>query len=287
MTMISRRSFSLSALSLGSLSLASVARADKLKSFGVQLYTVRNIIDKDPARVLHEIAAAGYKEIEAVYDDLATIWPAVPASHLKPVSVHVPTDLFLRTPEKLPAVLDDVKQKGFQYVVCPWIDPKDRGGVEMIRGLAKKLNAAGEQASRHGLKLCYHNHAFEFAPAGGGTLLDVLLKETDPKLVGWEMDIFWVAVTGNDPVDLMHRHPGRVALLHVKDIAPGVAKRFDEQVAPAAFKEAGAGTLNLKQILHAAEQAQVKHYFVEQDQTPGDPLTSLKVSASFLKTFEF
>jgi sugar phosphate isomerase/epimerase len=263
------------------------ASAEKLKSFGVQLYTVRNVIGKDPDGVLAQIAEAGYKEIEGGLDDIEVVTAAALKAKLKPVSVNLPTELFLTKQNELPAALETAKKHGYQYALLPWIDPKDRGGVEMIKKLAGNLNTTAAKCQAMGLQFCYHNHAFEFAKAGETTLMEVLLKETDPKLVGWEMDIFWVSVTGNDPIEWLKRYPGRVKLLHVKDLAAGVPVRFDERVPATAFKEAGAGTLNLKAILHAATQAGVKHFFVEQDQTPSDPIASLKVSASYLKGLSF
>jgi len=287
MTPMTRRSFTFSTLAAASL--AGPAFGRKLTTFGVQLYTVRSIINKDPVRVLREIEAAGYKEIEATSDNLDKIMDAVRKTKLRPVSIHLDTELFLRKQDKLAPALETAKKYGFEYVVCPWIDPKDRGGVDAIKKLADNLNKAGEQATKAGLKLCYHNHAFEFAPAGHdkSTLMDVLLASTDPKHVGWEMDIFWVTVTGNDPVDWLKKYSKRAALLHVKDKADGVPTRFDENVPGKAFKEVGAGKLDLKSILHAAAESGVKHFFVEQDQTPGDPLVSVKASASYLKTFDF
>ena len=285
MTPITRRSFAFSGVAAA---LAAPAYGRKLASFGLQLYTVRRIIDQDPVRVLKEVEAAGYKEIETGSDDLDKIMPALGETRLKPVGLHLATDLFLRQQDKLGAALEDAKRRGFEYVLCPWIDPKDRGGVEAIKKLAANLNKAGEKATAAGLKLCYHNHAFEFAPAGGdgGMLIDVLMANTDPQHVGWEMDIFWVSVTGHDPVDLLRKYSKRVALMHVKDLAAGVEKRVDEKVPKTAFKEAGAGTLDLKKILHTATQTGVKHFFVEQDETPGDPMASAKMSASYLKSLE-
>lgn len=287
MTPMTRRSFTFSALTAASLQVPAFGR--KLPTFGVQLYTVRSIINKDPQHVLNEIEGAGYKEIETGSDNLDKIMEAVHRTKLRPVSVHLDTGLFTKQRDKLGPVLDDMKKRGFEYVVCPWIDVKDRGGVDAMKKLADNLDKAGAQCMGAGLKFCYHNHAFEFAPVGqdGGTLLDVLMANTDPKHVGWEMDIFWVAVTGNDPSDWLKKYPKRVVLMHLKDKAEGVAKRFDENVPRSAFKEVGAGTLDLKRILRVATETGVKHYFVEQDETPGDPLTSLKVSASYLKTLDF
>ena len=288
MTSMTRRSFTLSTIAAASLPSAVFAR--KLSTFGAQLYTVRSIINKNPEQVLSEIEAAGYKEIEATYDkDLDKIVEAAHKTKLRAVSVHLDTALFTKNRDKLGPVLEEVKKRGFEYVICPWIDPKDRGGVDVMKKLAENLDKAGAQCMGAGLKFCYHNHAFEFASAGegAGTLMDVLLANTDPKHVSWEMDIFWVAVTGNDPVDWLKKHPKRVALMHLKDKADDVAKRFDENVPRTAFKEVGAGKMDLKSILHTATESGVKHFFVEQDSTPGDPLASLKISASYLKNFDF
>jgi len=287
MTPMTRRSFTLSAVAATSLQVPAFAR--KLTTFGVQLYTVRSIINKDPQRVFNEIEAAGYKEIEATYDNLETIMGATHKTKLRPVSIHLETDLFTKHREKLGPVLDDMKKRGFEYVVCPYIDPKERGGIDVMKKLAENLDKAGAQCMGAGLKLCYHNHAFEFAPAGqdAGTLMDVLMANTDPKHLGWEMDIFWVAVTGNDPSELLKKYSKRIVLMHIKDKADDVAKRFDENVPRTAFKEVGAGSMDLKHILHTATESGVKHFFVEQDSTPGDPLASLKISASYLKNFDF
>jgi sugar phosphate isomerase/epimerase len=288
---MTRRSFTLSAVAAASLQVPAFGR--KLSTFGVQLYTVRSIINKDPERVLNEIESAGYREIEATSDNLDRIMDAVRKTKMRPVSIHLDTALFTTNREKLGPALENAKKYGFEYVVCPYIAPKDRGGVDVMKRLADNLDKAGAQCLGAGLKLCYHNHAFEFAPAGpqggkdGSTLMDVLLANTDSKHLGWEMDIFWVAVTGNDPSDLLKKYPGRVALMHLKDKADDVAKRFDENVPRTAFKEVGMGKMDLKRILHAATQTGVKHFFVEQDSTPGDPVASLKISASHLKSFDF
>jgi sugar phosphate isomerase/epimerase len=283
--MNTRRSFLTASAALA---VPALAPARKLKTFGAQLYTLRSIIDADPARVLGQLAAAGYAEVEVVSANMDKIWAALTATKLKPVSLHLPTEIFTTQQEKLGPALEDAKKRGFRFVVCPYIAPKDRGGVDVIKKLAATLNKAGDTCRAQGMTLAYHNHAFEFAPAEGGkTLLDVLLAESDPKNVALELDIFWVAVAGADPVDLLRQYGKRIVLVHVKDRAPGLEKRFNENVPRTAFKEVGAGDLDLKKILHAAAEAGVQHYFVEQDQTSGDPLASLKQSASYLKGLDF
>jgi len=263
-------------------------QARKFKTIGCQLYTLRSVIDAQPGAILGQLQEAGYTEVEAVRANLAKIWDALRATKLKPVSLHIDTPYFTTQLDKLEPALDDAKSMGFRYVVCPYIAPQDRGGVDVIKRLADTLNKAGEKCRAAGTFLCYHNHAFEFepVPGGGKTLLDVLMESTSASLVGLELDIMWSAVAGVDAVDVLRRYKGRVPLLHVKDLAPNIEKRYNEKVPREAFKEAGNGILKLPEILKAARENGTKHFFVEQDQTPGDPMASLKQSISYLKKLD-
>jgi len=266
----------LASLAAGSLGL----QAKKMKKIGCQLYTLRSVIDANPKAIFDQLDGAGYDEVEAVRGNLPKIWDALKASKLKPVSLHIDTRLFTVEKDKLSEALDDAKAKGFKYVVCPYIAPADRGGVEMIKKLADTLNEAGAKCKAAGTQLCYHNHAFEFepVPGGKGNLLDVLMESTDPALVGLEFDIMWAAVGGTDPIEVLKKYKGRVPLMHVKDLGPNITVRYNEKVPKEAFKEAGSGILELPKILRTAEANGTKHFFVEQDQTPGDPMASLKQS---------
>lgn len=268
----------------GSLSL----QAKKMKNIGCQLYTLRSVIDDQPKAILDQLQGAGYTEVEAVRGNLAKIWDSIKQTKLKPISLHIDTQYFTVQPEKLGPALDDARAKGFKYVVCPYIAPADRGGVEVIKKLAETLNIAGAKSKAAGMQLCYHNHAFEFEPVAGGkgNLLDVLMESTDPALVGLEFDIMWAAVGGVDPIEVFNKYKGRVPLMHVKDLGPNITVRFNEKVPKEAFKEAGAGILELPKILKAANGAGTKHFFVEQDQTPGDPMASLKQSIAYLKKLD-
>jgi sugar phosphate isomerase/epimerase len=274
---------------LASLAASSISlQAKKLKKIGCQLYTLRSVIEAQPRVMFEQLQAAGYDEVEAVRGNLPKIWEALKASKLKPVSLHLDTQLFTMQQDKLDAALDDARAKGFQYVVCPYIAPADRGGVEVIKKLADTLNRAGAKCKAAGTQLCYHNHAFEFEPVarGKGNLLDVLMESTDPALVGLEFDIMWAAVGGMDPITVLNRYKGRVPLMHVKDLGPNIMVRYNEKVPKEAFKEAGSGVLELPKILKAANESGTKHFFVEQDQTPGDPMASLKQSIAYLKKLD-
>jgi sugar phosphate isomerase/epimerase len=201
--------------------------------------------------------------------------------------MHVDNTLMSKGADEMSRVVDQLKGWGFQYAVYPYVPPAERGGPDVMKALADKLNTFGEKCHAAGIQLAYHNHAFESAQAGEKTLFQVLIDSTDKKLVGFEIDVFWISVAGGDPAAFIKKMSGRVPLLHCKDKAQGTAQQFNEQVPKTAFKEVGNGVLDWPGILRAAAAAGVQHYFVEQDQTPGDPLDSLKQSYAFLSKLNY
>jgi sugar phosphate isomerase/epimerase len=262
--------------------------AKTLKTFGAQLYTLRSIINEKPLETLQALEAQGYTEAEVIRGNMDKVWASLKQTKLKPVSLHIDTSYFFKDIDKLNPTLDDAKAKGIQYVVCPYIAPADRGGVEVIKKLADTLNKTGERAKAAGLKLCYHNHAFEFEPVAGTSdrLLDVLMKNTDPKLVGLEFDIMWAQVGGVPPVEVFEKYKGRTPLVHLKNVTK-MPPQYTERVPKEAFQSVGTGVIDIAPVLRAAMAAGAKHFFVEQDQTPGNPLDSLKQSADYLKKLSY
>jgi sugar phosphate isomerase/epimerase len=284
--MISRRRF-LQASSLAA-ALGSAARAKKLQAVGVELYTVRSLLPEKPAETLRAIDAMGYREDEGNAADLGKIVPALEGLHLKFVSAHVDAQLLLKgKDDDVSRTFASVKKSGAGYAVFPYLPPADRGGLEAIRRLADTLNRLGRKCRAEGLQLCYHNHAFEFEPMEGTTPLAVMMDNTDKRDVGLELDAFWVSVAGHDPVEMLKKYSGRVQLVHLKDKAEGTPVMYKESPGKQAFKEIGNGVLDWAKVLRAATAAGVKHYFVEQDQTPGDPLDSLRQSIAYLKKLEY
>jgi sugar phosphate isomerase/epimerase len=284
--MTSRREF-LQTSSLA-VALGAAGRAAQLKTLGVQLYTVRTVMPQKAQETLNAIRAIGYQEVEATFAGLDAIWPALEASGLKPVSIHLDSKSVTQgNPDELSPIFDKLKQRGFQYAVFPYLPEPERGGIDVIKVIAEKLNRAGEKCRATGMSFCYHNHAFEFATENGATLFQVMLDNTDPKLVGIELDAFWVSVAGGDPAAMIQKISGRVPLLHLKDKAEGTAVMYKESVPKTAFKEVGHGVVDWPKVLRAAAAAKVAHYFVEQDQTPGDPVDSLRQSFGYLSKLKY
>ncbi|MCU1330383.1 MAG: Xylose isomerase domain protein barrel [Bryobacterales bacterium] len=285
---VTRRQLLASSLPL--LAGASQAFAQSKRPLGVQLYTVRGTLMKDSERIIKAIADIGYKEIEgAGRTDLITLLPLIRQHGMKAVSCHVEVPLLTGDWEiyglkkvELAEAIDSVKKAGVQYFTMAYINPKARGDSDFYKKTADRMNVVGEACHKAGLQFAYHNHAFEFAGKAGERPIDIFKERLDKKLVALEMDIFWVSVAGHDPVEMLKEWKGRVALLHLKDKGKDQPVQYTETVEKSAFKEVGNGSLDFAAILKAAPAAGVKHYFVEQDQTPGDPLVSLKQSFDYL-----
>jgi sugar phosphate isomerase/epimerase len=169
----------------------------------------------------------------------------------------------------------------------PYVPNDQRGdNRDHYLRLADRLNHAAEVYKAAGMGFAYHDHAFEFGPVGDSTPMNILLEATDPELVKIELDIFWTSVAGLDPAEWIRTHPGRAKLLHLKDKASTAPTQFAEGVAAENFKEVGSGVIDFQAVLTAAAADNVESYVVEQDQTPGDAVDSLAMSAKYLRTVE-
>ena len=137
-----------------------------------------------------------------------------------------------------------------------------------------KLNKAGEVAKNGGIRMGYHNHAFEFDTVDGQIPFDLMMKDLDPKYIGMEMDIFWVVNAGYDPIQYFEKHPGRFEQWHVKDMEKSDKDRN---------ADVGTGSINYKRIFAKAKKSGMKHWYVEQESYPGAPMKSVGASAEYLK----
>jgi sugar phosphate isomerase/epimerase len=291
--MTSRREFLTSAalLSAGLLVAPSLLAYNK-RYIGIQLYTVREAMEKDPAGTLARLAKIGYNSVEgATYTGSQKFYgmtPPVFAALLKQHGLIMPSSHHRLGEEQMNGAavagtilhewdraVDDAAAVGVKYMVCAYLSEAERGGLDRYQKIAEQLNKAGERCKKAGIQLCYHNHDFEFpAQDGGKRPYDILLNSTDKDLVKMELDLFWVAKAGQDPLALFKQHPGRFPLWHVKDMA---------KEAPHMFAEVGSGSIDFKKIFAHANEAGMKYFFVEQDATPGSPFDSVVKSMSYIK----
>jgi sugar phosphate isomerase/epimerase len=250
---------------------------------GAQLYTVRRDAERDLPHVLDQIAHIGYQEVET-YGGLYTY----PASAL----YHMILGAGLTAPSAhfgygdLDSHFNYAKELGVAWLVCSVIDRSLWGSAAGFTSAAKQFNAWGQRARDLGMRFAFHNHDYEFRPftseQAGRTGYDVLLEQTDPNLVFFEVDCYWVAQAGLDPVAFLRRLGPRLKMLHLKDRASGFPPSFAMDQESSHFVPVGSGSLDWKAILAEGKTAGVEHYFVEQDQTAIPPVDALRKSYQYL-----
>ena len=234
---------------------------------GLQLYSLRGEFIRNVPGTVEKVKGYGFKIVE-----LAGTYNLPPekfkqlldVNGLKPVSGHFP---FERYRDDVESVAREAKALGLEYAGCAWIAHKDEFDEEECREAIAIFNRAGEALAKHNLKFFYHCHGYEFRPHGDGTFMDLLIKETNPKFVRYEMDVFWVMHPGQDPVKWLEKYPERWELLHVKDMKKGVKGDFTGKSDVANDVVLGTGQMDWPAILKAAKKAGVKYYFIE-DESP-------------------
>lgn len=255
-----------------------LAPAKRLGPLGVQLYTLRSEMPHGMDTVLSRVAAIGYtqvefagyfdhqpQEIRAMLDHHGLV---APSSHLA-----------LEDLEKAPAPIFEASRViGLEYLTTPWIPAERRKTLDDWRRVADAFNAIGRAAKDAGFKFAFHNHDYEFEPVDGAIPYDVLLTGTDPDLVHFEMDIYWIVKGGQDPLTYFARYPGRFPMLHLKDMAATAAH---------GFADVGQGTIDFRRVFRHADQAGVRYSFVENDEPAGSPYDSVRVSYEYLRHMQF
>lgn len=269
--------------------LARALEADNVyrRTIGLQLYTLRNELQKDTPGTIKAVAAAGYKQGEMfgfpncdpVIQACRDSGLAMHSSHFEWDSVVNPKD---DTYSDFQRIVEKAQKIGLSHLVIPYLADKNRQSLDDYRKVAGHANKAAVLAKKAGLQLAYHNHAFEFQPRDGGkTGFDILMAEFGADMK-FELDVFWVQVGGVDPVALLKKLSGRVSQVHLKDLKPGMKLPEFGSVPADAFQELGDGVIPMEPILAASKAAGVKHCHVEQDQSP-DALASIRQSIAYLR----
>jgi sugar phosphate isomerase/epimerase len=286
----SRRSFlqQSTAVGLASMLPFKAAFGQSNRPLGVQLYTVQDQLKKDTAGTLKDLAKIGYREVESFpleYAPPAQLRKMLDDAGLKCPSAH----LFFGMAETS-QLLDQANTLGAHYTVSSILLPNSTTAADMpkmrdtikafqlddFKKIAAKANEIGAAAKKAGLQYAYHNHNFEFRDYDGHTGYEILLSETDPDLVKFELDCGWMVTAGKNPIDYFTKYPGRYPLMHAKDFPLDTPTTTNLGVDPKhAPTEIGRGHINFKPIIAAAEKSGVQHIFVEQD-PPIAGMTSLE-----------
>lgn len=254
-----------------------------IPQFGLQLYTLRDVLPEDPKGVLKQVADFGYTQIESYEGKDGMFWGMsntdfrqyLDGLGLNCVSSHC--DIY-KDFEKKAAQAAEI---GIKYLVCPYVGPQKT--MDDWKKIAADFNKRGEICQKNGLRFAYHNHAYSFEPLEGILPQDFLMENTDPALVDYEMDIYWVVTGGADPIAYLQKYPNRWRLCHVKD---------RQKDAPADEQEAsvdlGTGSIDFPKVLKVAQEVGMQYYIVEQERyVDSTPLESARADAVYLKNLRF
>jgi sugar phosphate isomerase/epimerase len=245
---------------------------DSPQPIGLQLYTVRDLMQKDVEGTLRQVAGVGYREVEfaGLFDKKATtVAKWLREDKLTSPSSHIPIN---RLRENIQGVVDECRTLGNSFIVCPYLDEKERGKTaDDWRKLAGEFNKFGDQVKRAGMQFAYHNHDFEFVKLPSGEMgYDILCKECDPKNVKLELDLYWITKAGQDPLAYFAKYPGRFPCVHVKDMT-GTGQ----------ITNVGEGRIDWSRIFAKRREAGIEHFFVERD-NPTNPIADITVSYAYL-----
>lgn len=258
------------------------------RQIGVQLYTVRQQMAADPLGTLAKVAKIGFKTVEGATYTGTELFYGMPASQFKNIlddnGLEMPSAHYAlgeANPNTKGTITNDWEKAvsdaatvGIKYMVCAYLAEPERGNLDHYLQTAEKLNTAGEICQKSGIKLCYHNHNFEFVAQDGTLPYEILLKHTNPDLVNMEMDIYWVYKAKQDPITWFKQYPNRFPLWHVKDM---------DNTPEGKFTEVGHGIIPFKSVFTHAREAGLEYFFNEQDVCPGDPLVSMTESYNYIK----
>ncbi len=270
---------------VGAAALSSYSLIDK-KRIGLQLYSLRDIIGQDPKSVLKKVAEFGYKELEAYsYNDGKIFGMKYKefSDYVKSLGMQVTSGHHgFGKSESLKAIkgtvlngweraVSDAKESGQEFMVVAYLTSDERNDY---KGLCEALNKAGEVCNKYGIRLNYHNHEFEFEQFEGQIAYHLMLKELDPKLVGMEMDLYWMQFANQNPIDYFSKYPGRFEQWHVKDM---------DKTNPKQQVDMGTGRIDFKSIFAKAKLAGMKHFYVEQEAYPVSSIQSIEENIKVVK----
>jgi sugar phosphate isomerase/epimerase len=253
---------------------------------GLQLWSLRALAQKDPNGMLKLARSMGVTHVETagLYgmtpDQFAA---ALRGADLRATSMHVGLDEFKKNPQN---VIGTAKALGVKYVGTAWYPHQGAFTEADARKAIADFNAIGKTMKDAGLQFFYHNHGYEPVAYGDGTLLDLIIRETDPNLVKFEMDVLWTFLPNVDPAALIRKYPGRFKLMHIKDMKPGVPRGSLTGGLPDSLQAViGQGQVNWPEVLKAAKADGLEYYYLEDETT--DPVHNIPPSITYLERIKF
>ncbi|MEW6126989.1 MAG: sugar phosphate isomerase/epimerase [Acidobacteriota bacterium] len=257
------------------------AKSKNSTVIGVQLYSFRNQIKTDLPGTLAKIKAMGLTQIESYPHGLvsaAEFRAMLDKAGLTCVSTHAD---YHELGKDLDGVAKEAKTLGAKYVIVAWIPHGNTFTLDDCNRAIANFNDWGARLAKHGLRFAYHTHGYEFQPHAGGTLLDKMIAETNPKYVAFQMDVFWVAQPGQNPVALLKKYPKRFELLHLKDMKAGTPKNFSGGAPADSDVVLGTGEIDIAGVVRAARKLGIRYHILEDESS--QVMTQIPESLKYLK----
>jgi sugar phosphate isomerase/epimerase len=248
---------------------------------GIQVYSVRDQLKENFKGTMKQVAEIGYVNVEGYGLGKNGLYPGDigPAEYRKVVEgvgmKLLSTHCSNFNPEETPQMLDIARVAGFKYLVVGSLSARGKRTIDTYRKAAEEFNKIGEQCKTAGIQFAYHNHAIELKGIGDQIPLEVLIDETEPGLVYFEADLFWVTKGGYDPLKLVKKYPGRISLFHVKELGVDGEETT-----------AGQGTIDFKSCFKTGKKNGLEYYFVEDERTD-DPLGNIKADLDYIANQKF
>lgn len=260
------------------------APGKKISAFGLQLYTLRDDLPKNPKDILKKVAGFGYKQVEGYEGELGLWWGMKHQEfrkYLKGLGITMVSS-HCDTGKDFERKAAEAAEVGLKYLISPWVGPQKT--IDDYKKIADSFNAAGEICKKNGIRFAYHNHDYAFVKLDNGQYAtDIFMEGTDASLVDFEMDMYWVVTAGQDPEAWLKKYPNRFRLCHVKDRSK--TAKPDEHDASV---DLGTGNIDYAKIINTASQTGMKYYIVEQEKYEGTtPLKSAAADASWFKKLRY
>lgn len=249
------------------------------KEFGIQLYTLRDILPGHAKNILKQLASFGYTQLESYEGPEGIFWNMSPKEFndytsdlgMKIVSTHC--EIFTDFEKKV----DEAVSIGMKYIICPWVGPQK--SIDEFKRIAALFNEKGQYCKKHGIQFAYHNHDYSFRPMNGVFPQDILMKETDPAFVQFELDMYWAVTAGQDPIAWMEKYPNRFKLAHIKDKSRTPINQGNFESV-----DVGTGSINYAQLIKKAKQLGLNYFLIEQEfYLNSSPLQAAEVGAAYMK----
>lgn len=254
----------------------------KLSSFGIQLYSVKEDMAVDAQATMRSLAGYGYKQFEGFDGGKGILWGMQPAefkSLMSEIGVSMVAS-HANVFENLDAQAAQAAEVGMKYLICPWIGPQK--SLDDYRKKADEFNQIGEKLKTHGIRFAYHNHDYTFVTQEGALPQDILMDNTDPALVDFEMDIYWVHVANAKPAEYLAKYPGRFRLCHLKDAEAGTGDPHQRGVL------LGTGEIPYAELIKQSQGLGMEYFIVEQERFPsGTPMEAAATNAKYLSGLEY